>query len=215
MALIGQMAMMGTYAPSGVTSVTLISITITSAATIAWPAGLQAGDVAVLADAGSGIGAPASVTPTGFTNVVDCPGVVHRLMVDYKILDGTEAGNIMGISSGIGAGKCLYIYRGNVPITAVVPSTWNSEATTGDPAPQTVLASPGAPPLVVFGANIGTNGNTTFSTASPAFDATENFGSANFAIAGYKIYNSSPANHTIDMTDNNANALVSGYLQLS
>tara|TARA_R110000822_G_scaffold50138_1_gene131206 strand:- start:32 stop:256 length:225 start_codon:yes stop_codon:yes gene_type:complete len=67
-----------------------------------------------------------------------------------------------------------------------------------------------AVPIVGIGV-YGTNGNAEFTTASPAFDAEVESANGNIN-AGYKIYNSSPSNHTVDAGDIQSNALHSGYL---
>jgi hypothetical protein len=215
MAAVSQMALMGTRRASGVTSLTLFSQTSASASTIAWPASIQAGDLAVLFDQGDAIGSPpTSVIATGFTALANATSVVVRSIAEYKILTGTETGSITGLN-GTQNMKALYIFRGDIPITSVSPSVWNAEGTTGDPALQTVAASGGVAPLVVLAAAHGTNGTTSFSTASPAFDAAVSFGPSNIGRSGYKIYNSSPLDHTVDMVDNNDNALISGFLAVS
>ncbi|MER8464177.1 hypothetical protein [Mesorhizobium sp. M1396] len=77
------------------------------------------------------------------------------------------------------------------------------------------MASGQAIPLVVIGVAVGSGGTAVFSTASPAFDATQTAGSGAPVIAGYKLYNASPANHTIDMADLGINVLASGYLRFT
>ncbi len=196
----------------GITSISLFSSTTSTAATIAWPGGLQAGDVAVLSDVAQGFGVVTSVLPSGFTLIVDCStgtSFLPRNIESYRILDGSETGNITGMSD-VGTGKWLRIFRANRPITSVTPSTWNQEPTTGNPAAQNVAAPPAG--SIIIATAYGSDGSTAFSTASPAFDGTQAFGPGGTAIGGYKIYVSSPAGHTIDMNDNNANTLTSGSL---
>ena len=205
------------------TSISLFSSTFnpaTPSTTIPWPAGIQAGDLAVLTDTSMNFSTPGTVVPTGFTQIVNVTGggtLVARVIQSYRILDGTESGSITGnLSSYSYNSKILYIFRGNVLISTVTPSTWNSQATTGDPNAQTVLASSGTPPLIVLGCGLGANGGEIFTTASPTFDATQQYGNAAANISGYKIYTSSPADHSIDVSANgNPNALVSGYLALT
>ncbi|GLS41582.1 hypothetical protein GCM10010869_71790 [Mesorhizobium tianshanense] len=221
MAALAQMAMMGTYAPSGLTSVTLLSTTTTATASINWPGNIQAGDVAVLIDIGISLSStpPLSVTPAGFTNFMNAAisrTASARMMKSYRILDGGEAGTIVGIDGNILQGKLLYIFRPNAPVTAVLPMVWwNSQATSDNPAAQVVSASGQPGPLIVLGGAIGSSGGAMFSIASPAFDATQQFGDSGIGIGGYKIYNTSPADHTIDTGDQGTNILASGYLRFS
>lgn len=197
----------------GLTSISLFSSTNATASTIAWPASIQAGDVAIISDEAFTIGTVTPVTPSGFTNIVTVGGASGKPlhMLSRKILDGSETGSITGLNGGLGNGKILYIFRGNRAITSVTPSTWNSEATDGDPTAQNV-ASPSSLPAVVLGMAYGSGGSASFTTASPAFDATQGYGTGATSIGGYKIYNSSPAGHTIDAADNSINILASGYL---
>ncbi|RWM29783.1 hypothetical protein [Mesorhizobium sp.] len=205
-----------------VATLTLVGGATAQGATIAWSAvaGFQAGDLVLLFDQAETLNSipPTSVIPTGFTNINDfsiSAGVSGRSMISHRILDGTEGGNITGMNSGTTLqGKYLLIFRGDRAVSAVVSSAFNNEATTGDPAAQTVAAGSGAAPLIVLGAAFGTGGGSGFSTASPAFDATATFGGSTVGVAGYKVYNSAPANHSIDMADKGNNILSSGYVSI-
>lgn len=201
------------FGSGGLSSISLFSSTFASAETIAWPGGIQAGDVAILSDEALSVGTVTPVTPSGFTGIVSVGGASNKPlhMLSRKILDGTETGSITGMNGGLGNGKLLRIFRGNKPIVSVTASSWNSEATDGDPSSQAV-AAPSAAPAVVIGMAYGSSGSETFSTASPAFDATQAYGTGATSIGGYKIYNSAPAGHTIDAVDNNINMLASGSL---
>ncbi|WP_192356402.1 hypothetical protein [Mesorhizobium mediterraneum] len=153
-------------------------------------------------------------------NFVDDAGALHvssaRMMKSYRILESGEAGTIVGVDGGILKGKLLYIFRPNVPATAVLPMfPWNSQGTTAKPVAQVVSASGQPGPLIVLGGAIGSSGHVTFTTASPAFDVTQQFGSSGIGIGGYKIYNASAVDHTIGMNDLGTNVLASGYLRFS
>jgi hypothetical protein len=108
----------------------------------------------------------------------------------------------------------MLTFRPDTAINDVTISTWNAESTAADPASQTVTASGQPVPLIVFGAAGAIQTGAAFSTASPAFDNTI---IANSRLrVGYKIYNASPANHTIDMNDlGSDNSLASGFIRLS
>jgi hypothetical protein len=67
--------------------------------------------------------------------------------------------------------------------------------------------------LIVIGETWSNTGTTAFSTASPAFDG-DIAAAATFRV-GYKVYNSSPVDHTIDMNDIGTNTLTSGMIQVS
>lgn len=206
--------LIASYGAGGLTSISLFSSTFANnTATITWPGSLQAGDAAVLMDGSVTFGAQTAIFPAGFTTIVNAStgaGTEPRSIVSSRVLDGSESGTITGMT-GLSSGKLLLIFRGNIPITSVTPSTWNSEATSGNPSSQVVSAP--TTPGVVFGFAFA---GSSFSTASPAFDATQAFaGSGSDAIGGYKIYNSSPAAHTIDMNDFGSNILISGSLSFA
>lgn len=108
-------------------------------------------------------------------------------------------------------------YRPSAPVTTLTPSTPTNQNTTGDPTAQTVTVSSNTNPTLVFG-SIQTTGTTpAFNTATPAFDneVTANAVGIIRARVGYKLYNSSPQNHTIDMADLGTQRLTSFSLQVS
>lgn len=184
-----------------------------TAATVTWPS-VAAGDVAILFDFADGaVSAPSAVTPSGFTNHVNLTAAsTLRLMISSKVCTGSESGSLTGMDSNAES-KVLLIFEGGV--SSINSSSWNAEMTAGNPAAQTVLATAGAVPLIVFGAAAAGDGGSLppFSTDSPKFDLPQV--TAGTLRTGYKIYNSAPADHTIDMNDVSNNALASGYLEAS
>ena len=191
-------------------SVSLFASAVSSSSSITWPGGLQAGDAAFLVDYVRG-SSPTIIdhTASGFTAIASATAGDGRAW--RKILTGSESGSFT-VASSITEGAILLIFRGNMPIASITESTFNSQYTSGDPSPQTVTAVGGAVPLVVIACTAGSSGGPAFTTASPAFDATVS-NSGPTVVAGYKIYNSSPANHTVDAADVGlGNYLISGYL---
>ncbi|MER8464178.1 hypothetical protein [Mesorhizobium sp. M1396] len=99
-----------------VTSITLFSTTTSTSDTIAWPASIRSGDVAVLADRAATLTGvpPPSVIPTGFIGLTDdqttqgVGQVSQRLITSWRLLDGSETGLITGLN-GTG-GKVLYSF---------------------------------------------------------------------------------------------------------
>ncbi len=206
---------------NAITTITFVASAGANAATITIPAGAQAGDVAVLFDLAhstSVAAAPTSVTPANWTLIKETNEAVSRgsrAITSYKILAAGEPGSSVTGMNDDREDKVMLVFRGNVAVVTVTPSVWNGESTDGDPASQSVAASGGAAPLVVLGCAGDDNSNASFATASPAFDGTGTATDLD-AIMGYKIYNSAPADHTIDMADlGSNNALHSGYLQFS
>jgi hypothetical protein len=195
------------------TSLTFVASAVSNANTITIPAGAQAGDLAVLFDKPVGT-VSGSDPPTNWTSILGAGGT-NGLAVSRKLLVGGDPGaSVTGITGSGNSNKVMFVFRPDAPITTVTASTWGQQITANNPTPQTVSASGQPTPLVVFGGAGVTSGTAAFSTASPAFDSTV-ANAAGLVIAGYKIYNSSPADHSIDMNDLGNNALVSGYLRVA
>ena len=203
-----------------ITSVVAQASATSTGSTITAPADIVAGDLLVLWDVSSnGSGAAAAdVVPTGFTRISADTLTVNfmRGVLSYKISDGSEASaTITGMDGTASDQKQLYVFRGNVPITDHVVSTPNQQATTGNPAAQTVVASAGVAPLVVLG-SYGSSGAVdprNFTVAAvEAKDGEIN--ASTLAYLAYKIYNTSPADVVVDMADEGSNLLASCYIEV-
>lgn len=208
-------------AGGGITSLTQVLSATSTASTITQPVGIQAGDLLVLLDMATSVGNPTSVTPTGWTTPSGgdlSDGGFDRQMISYKLADGSEGGvSITGMSGGINTQKALYVFRGDKPITSLTISTVNNQITSGDPAAQNVAASGGTAPLVVLGCYGAENSAVTPRTMTPAKDGEIN--GSTFAYLAYKIYNSAPADVTVDKDDDTSgsggNMLQSLYIACS
>lgn len=192
------------------------SATSTSSS-VTGPSTILAGDLLVLWDIAinSVSSAPATAVPSGFTAAINFTQALIRAIVSYKIATGVEASATLSGMSGTNGtyaqGKCLYVFRGNAPVTAVAVNDANSENTVGDPTAQVINASGGAAPLIVLGAYNGFNGAVDPRSFSTTKDGEINSDTKNYLA--YKIYNSSPSDTTIDMDDEgNSNTLISCYL---
>jgi hypothetical protein len=120
--------------------------------------------------------------------------------------------------NGLTNRKVLLVFRPNVPATAYTPQDAAGEVNDGNPSAQTVNASGGLAPLVVFGAYSergsggGVNPRTFTVGGSAAKDGEVN--STSFCYLAWKIYNSSPADVVVDMDDEGAgNGLQSFYIE--
>lgn len=188
-----------------------------STSSVTWPAGIQVGDVAVFFDTVSDN--PTLAYPAGFTPLANVTGAtLYVSAISYKICDGTEAGTLTGMTFVLTMGaKVLLVFRGNKPVAQVTPSGWQLTSAIGTPpALQNIVASAGATPLIVCGWGAGgTVSTVSFTTAAPAFDAAVPTPSVQRGLAGYKIYNSSPADHALQMNNVGSNAAGSGFLQLA
>lgn len=184
-----------------------------TADTVACPSGIQKGDLIVLFDQGSeGSNPPTAVLPSGFTNIVNSSSgsTNHRTYISRKIADGTESGaTITGMNASGNNNKVLLVFRPAFAITAVTASSWNTENVTSDPSAQNVTATAGVVPLIVFGV-FGSSGAVNPRTFTPASDGEVN--SNTLQYVKYKIYNFVAADHSVDMDDEGANTLASGYL---
>lgn len=196
------------------------SATAANSTTIVCPGTVQAGDLLVLWDRSEQVAAPpvASVIPAGFTSINDQQGPVGgfaHMIMSCKIADGSEAGaNLTGMSGTEYAHKALYVFRGDKPISAInIQDSSSSDETGSNPAAIVLNASGGAVPLVVLaGYTVYQGGGGTIvvdpRSFSPAKDGEINpHGSLYLA---YKIYNTSPADVTIDMDDEGGENCLTG-----
>ena len=177
---------------------------------------IQANDVALFIDYAGDLDPPTAVTPSGFTNIVNTSGENEpgaRAMASWKKLAGSEA-SVAGMSAGGGFSKLGLVFRPSIDFTTLTVSTpQNSGVTSANPAAITVDPSAETIPVVLIGIGAVYMGTVAFSTASPAFDAQIAI-SDNDMRVGYKIYNSSPLSHSIDINDlGSANWLAGFYFE--
>lgn len=184
------------------------------------PATAQAGDFCVALDyAHDADGtAPVLVTPSGWTNVADNAisqgSDSPRAAIWYRILAGGDANPVFMAGAGGGGSrtrKILIVFRPDATIATVVPSTPTGQATTGDPASQTIAMSGKTVPVIGVAHYCAQNNpaTRTWTGGSP----TEINNSAQFGK--YLVYNSSPADATIDMPDNGVNVLQGIYFEFT
>ncbi len=205
--------------------------------TLTLPAGIQAGDLIVVLDVVMGNTVPSAVTPSGFTlalNTSFSNTTSVRSVLLYKIAAGTESStNITLMTARVDdngdppvQGECAVriaaVFRGSSAITGVTVASTNAQGTSGNPTAQTVTASGGTPPLIVFGVYedaVVNNGEIAGAvgtrTMSPAKDAEITTASTGVYLA-YKIYNETPVDVSVDMNDEgNVNMLQSLYMALT
>ena len=223
---IQQMFLSTEYTPI---SLTFITSSGTTAATSAWtpPALAEVGDLEILfhfgwdndsefldnADIPSGVGFQSVYTNTG--SVSGSTANYLSVIVTRRVLTDKVAQTF--VNPGLdGRGFVGMYWRPSKPIASYTLSTVNFQSITGNPTSQSVTASSGVAPLIVFGAASSDVGTGAFSTQTPAFDGTQSMtGIAPRGIVGWTTYNSSPADHTIDMNDLGSNMLMSFYLSVS
>jgi hypothetical protein len=176
---------------------------------------IQAGDLLVVA--GSCSGSTSASLPPGFTTVLAViDTATSKDGIGFKVADGSEGTTVTGFSAigtTPGATNLLLVFRGNVPVGSVsANSPVTSGVTAANPAAQVVPAAAATPPLIVFAA-YASSGAVDPRSMTPAKDGEINVGTNTYLA--YKIYNSSPANVTVDMDDEGTNELSSFYLSCS
>lgn len=203
---------------AAVTTLTQVDSATSTAATITVPASVVEGDILVLVDmAISLFSSPSKVVPGDFTEVrsevILASNIGVRLTTSVKLATSSDGGTSKtGQDGGFLDNKIMCVYRGDIPVTSITVGATNGQATGGNPSSQTVLSGAGTPPLVVIGA-YGCNGTTDPRTMSPAKDGEANSGQC---YQAWKIYNSSPANVSVDMDDEgNQNAIISTFIEAS
>jgi hypothetical protein len=194
-----------------------------TASTINAPADIIAGDLILLLDRARSAGSPPTAAiPSGFATISDqniTGGLVGtRQIASYKLADGSEASAVLtGMNGSSGTTpnlKALLVMRGNVPAASLTVSTPNAQATDANPTGQSVVASAGVVPLVVFGCYGADNVAVSPRTMSPAKDGEVN-PNTNLYLA-WLIQNSVPADVSVDMDDEgNKNILQSFYVAMA
>jgi len=197
----------------------------TSASSIVTPGSTVAGDLLIFAEYARNTDAavaPTSVIPTGFTQIGSSLSATagtegFRLNVAYKIATGADAGTSRTGMNDNHMAKVMLVFNPGATIVTTTLSTPNAEITAGDPALQTVSASGQPAPLLVFAAIGSPISGYGYTTISPGFDsAPAASGTSASMILGYNIYNSSPANHSINISDSGAmNAVTSWYMRFT
>lgn len=165
------------------------------------PASILSGDLII-------IGTYDVASVSGYTEIVRTNDGDADVGVFYKKSDGSD-------SSTSPTGTFLsVVFRGNSPILGVSIQDVGQQATNGDPSAQVITSGAGVVPLISFG-SYSSFSDIDPRTFSPAKDGEIDDGSDVQWIA-WKIYNSSPANVTVDMdAEFTNNVLQSFYLQLS
>lgn len=202
------------------TSISFQNSAISTASTITLPAGIIAGDLIVIYDRASNASStsPTLVVPAGFTNGYDGPLAsatnASRVSLSYKIATGSESSTVITGMNATSMFKAAMVFRGDIPISLVTPYSFTSIMTDSNPTAQVVTSSAGPAPLIVFGA-YGVGGSAAISprTMTPAAAGEITIGTSPGSYVKYLIYNSAPADVTVDMDDEgNRNMLMSGYV---
>ena len=194
---------------------------VSSGSTVTGPSGIQAGDLLVCWDVVVQTSTEPLIPLSGFTLITSDgdTGNDQYCVLSYKIADGSEASaSISGMSGADSNTKLLLVFRPDNPITTANVQDATITQTSGDPGSEVISASAGAAPMVVLGAYAALT-SISSESFSPANDGEIERQPGTFlanANLRYKIYNSSPANVTIDMGDEGASSTMSGcYIEVS
>jgi hypothetical protein len=208
---VNQLIGFGVGGGGGAAGITFVASATTTTDSITIPASAAVGDLAVhimradtLVSGGD---------PSGFTLIDGQASANAAHGANYKILVGGDPGSTLtGLLNGTTEDSILLVFRGFTG--TATPNTWTWPApNNNNPSVQTVTASGETDPLIVFGSCGANTGPAVFVTASPAFDGEVVTSSGRLRV-GYKIYNTSPANHSIDQNDlGNGNTLGSGFIK--
>lgn len=209
--------LIGFGAGGGAGEISHITFTYSDTASLTGASGIVAGDVLLFFDWAQGGTTPSDVIPTGFTGVVTVSNSVQRVRLSYKLADGSEASATITGMSATNIRKYCHVYRrAPRPATALAIHSLASELTAGDPSAQVIASASGRAPLLCVGC-YGVNSTAeTISghTMSPTEDG-EVTSSALFKQK-YKIYNSAPADVTVDIGDRGAGtSLISYYMEVT
>lgn len=200
-----------------------INAIVGSSVTITHPGTVQVGDLMVLFyngwdnDNETFSSNPLNITPIYLNSYTYTSATAMSLAISAERL--TTLANITTNTTNGGFDHLSYValyFRPNFTISTITASTPVNQSTTANPGPQTVSASGQITPLLVLGSvqQTGTPGFNASTT--PAFDNTYDVtGSGINARVGYKLYNSSPVDHTIDVDDLGTNRLTSLWLSVA
>lgn len=195
------------------------SSTTSTSTLINKPAGAIAGDVLIIANVGYNSASsvpPVAVTPLGFTVLTNdnrTNGTLAiRVMLSWKILDGSEASSFTGMSAASNSIVCMCFSGG---VATISPSTGLSEiALSTTPSNQLIASSASPNPVIAIAIVGGSTSGGQSGTMTPS--AGGSITSLGRLGCYYKIYNSSPSDITAASTQTGTlRCLQSGYLSAS
>jgi hypothetical protein len=185
--------------------------------TVDLPTGTLEGDLLVYyGDVSAGAGTPTDSTPADWAAGPNASqaGLRTKIMAGVAKAGDISAGEIQGLQSSGTQTAILLAFRPSAAIAAIAWFDTSAPAyTNADPSGQTVNASGGAAPLLVLAgyrssATIDPRG-WTGSTPGAVFADVRRY-------LLYGIFDSSPADITVDMDDEgNNNQLMSGWLEVA
>ena len=214
-------------ASASVSSMTVAVYERQDAETFTFPAGIQQGDLLFFTDfsAASSGGAPALVTPAGFSlistyDLSSSPGTIvrRRSSIFFKVATGTESGSTVSLSakSQFGFGR-VFVLRPNTPnIQSVTAANLYAFATDGNPGSRVISSASSGGAVTVSFAVTWSGVDNTFTNLANA-DASFVVPDSSTAITYIAINNGPPPqNYTVTAGNSGfGNMIHCGYLQVS
>jgi len=170
-------------------TLTHVASATSTGSTISWPAGIQAGDIAILVDNAMATGSnPTNVVPGAMTQVdttTDSASLYNiRRTISRRICTGSESGSMTGLNGSGKNAKTLTILRPNWALgygshvgSSVVVSTSN-------PSARSVSPGVNVAPLLAVGSKFSdTNGSLTMSGGDGVIAHQVNAGSNQYSTA--------------------------------
>lgn len=202
------------YVGGGVTTLTHIADTHGSnAGQVAVSGSALAGDLGVMWDWAVGVGS-GGPTPSGWALAATVSGTGGEARIYAKeLVSGDIGATITGLNAGGIRRQTISIFRPDDDIDSIFFGSGGGYSGLGDPPDQIVAAAAQPTPVLVAAVMFATG--TIDIASSPGFDATLD-NPATDSRAGYKVYNVTPADHTISATgDGGSKALLSCYIRVS
>lgn len=188
---------------------------ITNSQTVTIPVTASAGDIAVLTDeAKDTFSTPGAVTPSGWTAIQTSVASNNgRVCMSWKLLSASDPGATvsgMGKPTFGGCTKIITVYRiyNGKGAPSIVDTA--AEATSGNPAAQTVNASSYGYGSITMGFTRGDNNNGAFSSGD--FDATVQAAPEHACVVGYKLNNTTTNDNVIDSNDTGTPTVLASWL---
>lgn len=181
-------------------SISVAGTNSSSTSQITVPADVKAGDILVVFNRSGGPSTPSTVVPSGFTAISNAANSNYRLILSYKLANGSEGGTTLnGMSALTTANLFIGVFRPNIPARVLTLGSVDAGLSAGSQT-RTTNSGSSTPPLVVVA---GWGANTTIGggdwSMSPSADGSLTASSAAFR---WKIYNrgTTPSNVTATLS---------------
>ena len=196
-----------------------------SGTSITIPSVARVGDFCLIFNLAEGTSGntPAANTPSGFTvlkedsNTSGSNNVLRGGVYGKILVDGDPGSVLTGLDGNVKEEWIVLVFYGNKTPAGFTDNSGGEQATTGNPAQQTISASGETNKPIIAYAFYGATGAVDPRTSSETM--TEFQGNSTDLYAKVLIYNdggASPANINVDMDDEgNSNCLISGYVDFS